>query len=87
MNTKGNQTRIQWNSTQSNNVNWYTTVHKILLIQEVKLKSFQFYLVQCCRRKSQVARAVPSVIHMVKIFHTCFGDVTLYCATVSNVCE
>ena len=87
MNTKENQTRIQWNSTQSNNVNWYTTVHKILLIHEVKLKSFQLYLVQCCRRKSQVARAVPSVIHKVKIFHTCSGDVTLYCATVSNVCE
>ena len=30
---------------------------------------------------------LPSVIHKVKIFHTCFGDVTLYCATVSNVCE
>ena len=55
--------------------------------QNSELKLLQLYLVQCCRRKWEVARAVPSVIHKVKIFHTCFGDVTLYCPTVANVCE
>ena len=70
---------IKWNSTLSNNINWYTTFHKIWKLHEVKLKWFQVSLVhRFLLQTSQMLREVPFVMHTLKIFPTCFRDVILY---------
>ena len=69
---------IKWNSTLSNNINSYTTFYKIWKIHEVKLKWFQVNLVhRFLLQTSQMLIAVPFVVHTMKIFPTCFGDVIM----------